>query len=129
MEARTTMRQTRIVLVLAAALAGLGGCATAVNLGAPDGCRVYGGTRVDAALVAEGFAPDADAAKKNNVERPVLVWEACCGLIDLPLSMVADTVLLPITVPLAVQKLGADSQPAEPTPRKAKASQADASAE
>jgi uncharacterized protein YceK len=124
------MRQTLIGLLLAAALPALHGCATGANLGAEDGCKVYGGTRLDATLVAEGFSPDAGVAKKNNLEHPVLVWEGCCGLIDLPLSMIADTVLLPITVPLALQRLGAESQPVEPATKKAKAvASAEASAE
>jgi uncharacterized protein YceK len=124
------MRQTLIVLVLAAALPVLGGCATGANLGAQDGCTVYGGTRLDATLVAEGFSPDADVSRKNNLEHPVLVWEGCCGLIDMPLSLIADTVLLPITVPVAVGRLGAESQPAEAAPKKAKAGALpDASAE
>jgi uncharacterized protein YceK len=100
----TAMRPTVIVLMLAS-ITSLTGCAATANLGSTDGCKIYGGTQLDATLISEGMASDSEAAKKNNLEPPVLVWEACCGLVDLPFSFLADTVMLPLTVPLTVQRL------------------------
>jgi uncharacterized protein YceK len=106
------MRPTLIVLMLASIMS-LTGCAATANLGSTDGCKIYGGTQLDATLISEGMASDSEAAKKNNLEPPVLVWEAGCGLVDLPFSFIADTVMLPLTVPLTVQRLCEKSPTAE----------------
>jgi uncharacterized protein YceK len=116
-EAGTAMRRTLAVLAGLAALPALGGCAAVGNLGAKDGCKVYGGTRVDAALVSQGFGPYPDTAKSEGIEHAALVWAGFCGLADMPLSLVADTVLLPITVPVAASRPAADSHPSEPAPK------------
>jgi uncharacterized protein YceK len=105
-------------LAVLLALGTMGGCATYGSLGCKDGARVYGGTRVDAALIAEGLAPSPEVAKAKAVEQPVLVWAACCGLVDMPFSFVADTALLPITVSLAARENETDSQTAEPASKK-----------
>jgi uncharacterized protein YceK len=107
------MRETLMAFVLLGAILVLGGCATSSNLAGKDGWKVYNGTRVDAALISEGWTPDADRAKSEKLEQPVLAWAACCGVVDLPLSFAADTVLLPITVPVTLSKLGDDSQTAQ----------------
>ena len=52
-EAETVMRRPYLVLAALAALAPLGGCAASGNLFAKDKCKVYGGTQVDAALIAD----------------------------------------------------------------------------
>jgi uncharacterized protein YceK len=123
------MRPTLGVLVLLAALLTLSGCATSANLGSPDGCKVFGGTRLDATLISEGLAPDPDVAKKNELERPVMVYEACCGMIDMPFSILADAVLLPITVPVSLSRSGTDADAAEPAPKKRVAASTGLSAE
>jgi uncharacterized protein YceK len=111
------MRRTIAVLVLLAALLLLlDGCASVSNLGTPDGWKVYGGTRTDASLVSEGFSPPPQVAESKKIERPILVWEGCCGLVDMPFSLAADTLLLPVTVPIAVARLTAEPEvPERPT--------------
>ena len=106
------VQRTGMFLAVLMALATLGGCATYQSLGCKDGARVYGGTRVDAGLIADGFAPSPEVTKAKAIEQPVLVWAACCGLADMPFSFVADTALLPITVSLAARGSGTDSETA-----------------
>lgn len=108
------MRGTIIVLALAAALPALGGCAASNNLFRGDS-KVYGGTRIDATLVAEGFGTDEQTAKEQKLERPVLACEGLYGLIDMPFSLVADTVMLPITVPITLSKQAQKPQNTKPT--------------
>ena len=100
-----------MLLAALAAAPALVGCATSSNLFSKDECKVYGGTRLDATLISEGFSPDPEAVKANRLEPPVVAWEACCGMFDLPLSVIADTVTLPITVPVTVARLGAPPAP------------------
>jgi uncharacterized protein YceK len=109
------LRQTGTLLVALTALSALGGCATYGSLGGKDGAKVYGGTRLDATIIADGLAPASEVAKSPVLERPVLVWAACCGLVDLPFSVLADTALLPLTVPLAFRENGTEAQTAGPT--------------
>jgi uncharacterized protein YceK len=104
------MRGNLLFRAVLGALPLLGGCATSGSLAGKDGCKVYGGTRLDAALITENLAPDSEAAKSEGLERPILVWAACCGLVDMPLSFLADTALLPLTVPIAIGRLGSEPQ-------------------
>jgi uncharacterized protein YceK len=115
----------RATLVLGAALVpALGGCATYASLEGNEANKVYGGARLDATLISEGLSPDSTPAQSKKVERGMLVCEAWCGMVDMPFSAVADTVLLPVTVPLALTRSGTESpgtaqavpkKPASPT--------------
>src|SRR5437763_15554011 len=109
------MRRTLMVLAALAASPSLVGCATSANLFGKDPCKVYGGTRLDTTLISEGFSPDPVVAKEQRLESPVLAYEGYCGLFDLPLSVIADTATLPITVPIAMARLGTDPQPVPST--------------
>src|SRR5262245_1008120 len=100
------MRQLPAWVVLA--FAPVGGCATYNSLGSVDGSPIYAGTRLDAQIVSENLNRDPERARAEGLERPVLVMAACYGLIDMPLSMAADTALLPVTVPLALARPAAD---------------------
>ena len=108
------VRRTGVVLAVFMALSAMGGCATYGTLGGKDGAKIYGGTRLDATIIAEGLSPAPDSAKSKAVAQPVLVWAACCGLADMPFSLLADTALLPITVPLAVRDRETDAHGAQP---------------
>jgi uncharacterized protein YceK len=109
-------KRTGIVPVILAALTTLGGCATAGSMaGNQPGSKIYAGTRLDATMVSEALSYDSEAAKTPGVEGPVLAWSACCGMADLPLSFIADTVMLPVTVPLELSK-SRDPQPSSPAP-------------
>jgi uncharacterized protein YceK len=114
LEAETAMRQAYSV-VFAAALMVLGGCATASTLTGKNEQKVYGGTRLDATLISEGFSSDSPAAKTAGIERPILACEGLCGLVDLPLSVVADTVVLPVTVPISLNHSQPDAQRDRPS--------------
>jgi uncharacterized protein YceK len=114
------MRGTFLVLTMLVSLPALGGCASYASLGGMDGSKVYGGTRLDATLISESLSPDSAAARSDKIEHPVLVWEACCGIVDMPFSFIADTVLLPVTVPMAIAGPGPETKVTEqaPKPRK-----------
>lgn len=80
------------------------GCAAAGNLTAEDGPKVYGGTQTDMALISGKPPADADPADVKKVSGSVRTGAACCGLVDLPFSLVADTLTLPITVPMSATR-------------------------
>jgi uncharacterized protein YceK len=124
-EAETMTRRTWLVCLAAAALPVVGGCATYASLAGNEANKVYGGARLDGTLVREGLSADSKPSQSNKVERPVLVWEACCGVMDMPLSLAADTVLLPVTVPLALCSSSSDSSRTETTARRPASDRAD----
>src|SRR5262245_52366383 len=88
-----------VVAVLAATLSG---CGTVANLWSccKSGDRaVYGGVAHSLRRAAE----DAEeAARLDSPDRALHALGACLMLADLPLSAVADTLTLPITVPEAL---------------------------
>lgn len=93
-----------LVLASALTLAMLSGCGTIRdNWGGPRESgkqRVYGGVRRNLEAMKE-----SDANSWNSQEPLVFVMSPACMLahsIDLPLCAVADTVLLPISLPLAL---------------------------
>jgi uncharacterized protein YceK len=92
----------RSTLLVAVALTTLAGCASVGNFAGEEGCRVYGGTRTDASLISDCWGGESEIAKSQAIAGPVRLAGGCCGLVDLPFSMIADTVTLPITVPLAL---------------------------
>ncbi len=110
------MRGTFIVLGALAILPWLGGCAAVANMGSQGGCKVFGGTQLDATLVSEGLGTGPEGVGGERLERPALVWEACCGLVDLPLSAVADTLTLPVTVPVTLAKQSRRTPPDATSP-------------
>jgi uncharacterized protein YceK len=83
-------------LLLLAALA-CAGCGTTVNLATREN-RVYGGVRNDIDAI-EGLFEGAPAADTHLDAASMLVVVAVAFLpaLDLPLSLVADTLTLPIT--------------------------------
>ncbi len=93
------------VAIAALATAALSGCGTMGNLA---GCcvsgphEIYGGVRLDAKAAWES---GGEAVHTKGLESLGHVAEAVCFLaLDLPLSAVADTVTLPITIPTAIEK-------------------------
>lgn len=88
----------------------LAGCATAGDITAKGGPQVYGGTRTDIALIKGDMGPDADPADVKKISRSVRAGAACCGLVDLPFSVIADTVMLPVTVPLSARRNRDDAE-------------------
>jgi uncharacterized protein YceK len=123
-------RRSAIGLAGTLALA-LGGCGTANNLLLPEGeakaqgagppARVYGGVGLDARVgtswLAAPFggqpAPDVPAWEKALDGTCKVAIGAFVLGVDLPLSLVGDTVTLPLTVPATLQKQreqGADTK-------------------
>jgi uncharacterized protein YceK len=127
----------RTAAVLAAVLAGaLGGCGTANNLLQPEykgegqepgpvAKHVYGGVGLDAkvgsawlaAPFVEKSPPEVGAAEKV-VETTCKVGIGAYVLgVDLPLSAVADTLTLPLTVPATLRQLGEPAAKDKPAAR------------
>src|SRR5581483_10129447 len=118
-EEAEAMRRTPVVVAVLAALCALGGCATSGNLfGKRQDCRLYGGTQTDAALIAGGLHSDSELSAQPGMERPVAAWAACCGLMDLPLSLVADTVTLPVTLPVVLSRMNEEDRSREKAAKK-----------
>jgi uncharacterized protein YceK len=82
----------------------LGGCATSLNL---DGdSRVYGGVALDAQKCRDFLGP-APPARPDKPDKTSPGWRLLSGayaLADLPLSLIADTLTLPITIPTMLEE-------------------------
>jgi uncharacterized protein YceK len=94
------------MLLLAALLAG--GCGTVANLeiGARQGwknAQIYGGVRRDVNSAEQWFADNWTPAGNADVQQDIgaVVGVGLVGL-DVPLSAIADTLTLPVTIPAAI---------------------------
>ncbi len=67
---------------------GVAGCGTITNLAEGDPSRLYGGVVVDSVYVAEGFREPLGPVC------PGFLF-TICGVIDMPLSIVGDTLTVP----------------------------------
>jgi uncharacterized protein YceK len=89
---------SRLMVVTFAPL--LAGCATGLNTlyytPAEGGNQVYGGVKLDALLIKASVAGHSEQFHDTPLAR---AWVATLATVDLPLSAVADTLTLPITVP------------------------------
>jgi uncharacterized protein YceK len=97
------MRKGAACLGLALSFA-LTGCGTSLNL---DGdSRPYGGVCMDAQKVRQGLVQAADPSKAEERDRSP-VWNlalSACACVDLPLSVVGDTLTLPVTIATALDE-------------------------
>jgi uncharacterized protein YceK len=109
----------RATACLAAVLAfGLGGCGTIVNLNGSPGKEIYGGVKQDALSGSDHFVEAFSSScptfspvpEKQSLGKKVMIKSFCAGcgvcmwFVDLPISAVADTVTLPVTVTAALTK-------------------------
>jgi len=100
--------KTALIMGLTAVL--LSGCGTVCNLAGgivhPDSePRVYGGVQRDVAIIEE--AVKAPPLTSQSTEDPkVVLWLLSIAAVDPILSFVADTLTLPITIPLQKSRLG-----------------------
>ena len=99
---------------LAAWVVSLGGCGTMMNFwwdGSFHEPAVYGGTATSAGF---GLQAAEEVAKFDNLDHcaDCVVIAGYFLAVDLPLSVVADTLTLPLTVAAALQKL----DPGKPAP-------------
>src|ERR1700726_2215169 len=105
----------RLIGFLPAVLAlAFGGCCTALNFreendpkihpsAMPCPKTVYGGVVGDAGFIAESFGTPFDS---RDIANQILSRASLVGLclVDMPLSLVADTATLPITVPATIDR-------------------------
>jgi uncharacterized protein YceK len=110
------LRTNAMAIVVTAALSDcgttvnmLGSCCGAVRLGGGDQLpRVYGGVLLDAEAARES---GNEALQTKGLECVERVAGAVCYLaVDLPLSAIADTLTLPLTIPTAIQKMSAQTE-------------------
>lgn len=107
-----------VTAVLAAVLAGCGTVVNCVNVNGYASRAIYGGVRQDAENgsrhLAEAFSgPAPSFGKMPKPPSPAgdfvsKIFCAVCGVgmlaVDLPVSAVADTLTLPVTVPATLMK-------------------------
>jgi uncharacterized protein YceK len=115
------MRSKATACLLAALVSLLGGCGTVVNCVNTNGAAgraIYGGVRQDAQNgtdhLIEAFSGPAptfsEMPKPPSAGRDFVAKSFCatCGVcmlaVDLPISAVADTLTLPLTVPATLMK-------------------------
>jgi uncharacterized protein YceK len=107
---------------LAAALVGaVAGCGTIGNLADPSRTTPFGGVIRDCEASGWLMNEVSEAPKKPAAETAGLVLAAPIITVDLPLSLVADTVTLPITLSIVLMRQSQpepspDSGPMKPTP-------------
>ena len=115
------MRITATACLLSVLLVTLGGCGTVVNCvngNGPGARAIYGGVKQDARNgtdhLVEAFSgpapsfsqiPQPPSAGRDFVAKSFCAGCGVCMLaVDLPVSAVADTLTLPLTVPATVMK-------------------------
>jgi uncharacterized protein YceK len=112
------MRRTATACLAAGLAFALGGCGTIVNLNGSPGKEIYGGVKQDALSGSDHFVeafssscPTFSPVPENpSLGKKVLIKSFCAGcgvcmwVVDLPISAVADTLTLPVTIPAALTK-------------------------
>jgi uncharacterized protein YceK len=99
------MRNQVATCLAIAVVVAVGGCGTSLNL---DGdSRVFGGVQMDAQKLQESLAhasanPRPDGKDKSSPGMNLL--EGACALADMPLSLIGDTLTLPITIPTTIEE-------------------------
>jgi len=106
-----------LTFVAAAALSGCGTICNTWSCCSSGPHRVYGGVLLDAQAFVETFqAKDPEKQVEwSLLNAGTAVLEGCFLAIDLPLSAVADTLTLPITIPTAIEKISAKEERGNPT--------------
>jgi uncharacterized protein YceK len=85
--------------VLLAMISLLVGCGTLVNVAGGGEGTPYGGTKFDAAACSAGLAAGVGPSLPDQkFDPPTSLGLGCYALVDLPFSIVADTLTLPITL-------------------------------
>src|SRR5262249_4126741 len=97
------------------------GCGTMANTGIgiiptlPQNC-IYGGVALDAQTAGGGAGSLAKAlVNQQALEYPELTFlMTCCAAVDLPLSAIGDTLTLPVTIPMTIQRKSIKEKPNNP---------------
>ena len=103
------MRRLSLVLLPGALILAGSGCGTVLNFfngesGGPE--HVYGGVRMDCQVAAEQLKDHPGLRPAQGI--PL----ALCALLDLPLSLLGDTLTLPLVLSDRLHELTADRPPA-----------------
>ncbi len=97
------MCRRALTCLAAAAAVGLGGCGTSLNL---DGeSRVYGGVVQDFQIAKDRLAQAANSSRPGTPGSSP-AWNltvSALALVDLPLSLLGDTLTLPFTIPTELE--------------------------
>ena|ERR1700722_12883896 len=111
------MNRRPIATLLALVALSVGGCGTVCNLAGgvmhPDTePRIYGGVLRDFELVTQASDQPPRGASVANGKSAAFLWAAIVvvGVTDPILSFVADTLTLPITIPLQNQRIAAQNR-------------------
>jgi uncharacterized protein YceK len=75
----------------------LGGCGTIADMAVDQ--RIYGGIQQDVHLIGNPYLPKTEPP---DYFFPLIFF----GILDIPLSLVADTLMLPITITIAATSDG-----------------------
>jgi uncharacterized protein YceK len=100
------MYRTQTAWLAAALVCALGGCGTIGNLADPSRTKPFGGVIRDCEASGWLMNEVSEAPKKPAAETAGLALAAPLVTVDLPLSLVADTVTLPIAIPVALMRQG-----------------------
>ena len=104
---RTQNTRNSFVLAAAALCACNIGCATALNVASEDSRQVYGGVQIDGALVGHDVGI-LIAGEDSKIADEIPFGIGLVAIGDMPFSVIADTLTLPITVPAAILRLIAE---------------------
>jgi uncharacterized protein YceK len=107
------MARTIAKALLLGSVLALTGCGTIGNVLGRD--KIYGGTVADANSVVEGYKEVVHTNEGPRLNAPELSVMCVCSCVDLPLSIAADTLTLPVTVPISLWHWWKDPKPKEKT--------------
>src|SRR5438046_759677 len=93
------MARAAIRLAVALSVVWLNGCGTVLNItDNPDRRGAYGGVQTDAKAFGESCSYFCGPGREEGPPRYIAPIHALLCLVDLPLSIVGDTVTLPLTL-------------------------------
>jgi len=95
----------KITLTALALAVFLGGCGTIVDMSTEQ--HIYGGVQNDARMIGHPYV-------QNSEQEDYFFPLVLLGILDMPLSFAADTVLLPVTITIALTHT---ESPASPSSR------------
>jgi uncharacterized protein YceK len=112
----------RVVVCAMLATSALSGCGTlgsCTNEKKEEYLRPYGGVTADLRIMKDDIAEYGEELYPGLPVRPFAPLEIAICACDLPLSAVADTVMLPITIPCSIGRaiVQADTTPKDYQPK------------
>ena len=95
------VRSVVLVLISLLAAATLSGCTTAQSLFLEDDEKIYGGTRLSLRQIHKEWNPETEGTRHIPV---AVFYTIFAVLIEIPLGVVFDTLLLPVTIPMDLNR-------------------------